>query len=150
MAGLNSFIGQELDNRLLTIEAGLIHRIFMAINHPNQFDKAVLLEKPYSNKALPSFILGTLMDTPKIYGLLGLNINNVLLSRESIISHQPIYAGQSLNIKTVLENAYEKQATINPIGFLVLNILGQYKNELIFCCERVLAVRGGFSRKGNL
>lgn len=150
MALLQSFIGKELDKRSICIEESLINRTFMAINHPNPFDKSIPQQNLYNNKPLPAFILGTLIDTAKIYNILGLNINNTMLSRESITTHQSLYAGQTIQIKTILDNAYEKQATITPIGFIILLILGMHNQKLVFCVERILAVRGGFSRKGQI
>ena len=81
---------------------------------------------------------------------MGLNINNVLLSRESIITHRAIRAGESLRIRTFLRDAYEQQASSNPIGFIILESVGNVGQDLAFYCERVLAVRGGFNRgKGS-
>lgn len=150
MGLLQSFIGKELEKKSVCIEENLLKRIFMAMNHPNQFDKSAQNQHIYQNKPLPAFILGTLIDTPKIYNLLGININNSMLSRESVTSHQPLYLGQTIQVKTILENAYEKQATITPIGFLILLVLGFHNQKLVFCVERILAIRGGFSRKGQI
>ena len=81
-----------------------------------------------------------------VYKTLGLNINNILLSRESVIHHRPLTIGDSVTIKTFLKDAYEQQASSNPIGFIVLESIGFLDKELAFYCERVIAVRGGFQR----
>ena len=100
-------------------------------------------------QALPVFMVGHMINISNIYKNLGLNINHVLLSRESIITHRTIKVGESLRVRTYLRDAYEQQASSNPIGFIILESVGNVGSDIAFYCERVLAVRGGFSRGKN-
>ncbi len=97
-------------------------------------------------KNLPSFVYGNLVNSEKIYKILHLNSKHVLLSRESIFTHRNLKIGESVNIRTFLREAYEQQASSNPIGFIILESIGSVDEDIAFYCERVLAVRGGFSR----
>ena len=81
-----------------------------------------------------------------IYKKLDLDIKNVLLSRESVITHNPLRIGDSVTVRTFLSDAYEQQASSNPIGFIVLESIGYLDSDLAFYCERVMAIRGGFKR----
>jgi hypothetical protein len=47
---------------------------------------------------------------------------------------------------TPIRNVYEQRASGNPIGFVVLESVGLVSEQVIFICERILAVRGGFHR----
>jgi hypothetical protein len=95
-------------------------------------------------------MVGHMINLSSIYKNLGLNINHVLLSRESIIAHRSIKLGESLSIKTFLRDAYEQQASSNPIGFIILDSVGSVGADTAFYCERVLAIRGGFTRGRSL
>jgi hypothetical protein len=144
MIKLKSFIGTEVDNTTRLIERGLLKNLQRALcwdnhHHPHPHHEQCL-------ETLPAFMLGHMINIHKIYKNLGLNINQVLLSRESIICPRPIHRGESLHIKTFLRDAYEQQASSNPIGFVILESVGNVESESAFYCERVLAVRGGFSR----
>jgi hypothetical protein len=141
-----SLIGTELSCTIRTIEASQLIRLSHAFYQPNAFlfSKDEKSLDPYAH--MPVFLLGNLISLPKIYKALGLNINNILLSRESVISHLPIRAGDSLTIRTFLKDAYEQQASSSPIGFVILESIGEKASDLAFYSERVIAVRGGFSR----
>jgi hypothetical protein len=147
MTKQKSLIGTELDCTFRTIEASQVNRLDGIFNQPNS---TLIGKNQESNKGLiqlyPSFLLGNLINLPKVYKALGLNINNVLLSRESIISHKLPRAGDSIAIRTFLRDAYEQQASSNPIGFIILESVGLLNNDLLFYGERVIAVRGGFHR----
>lgn len=142
-----SLIGTELNCTIRTIEASQLLRLGHALYQPNSFtDKRD--QKPIAElySHMPIFLLGNLINLPKIYKALGLNINNILLSRESVVSHLPVRTGDSLTIRTFLKDAYEQQASSNPIGFIILESTGEKASDLAFYSERVIAVRGGFNR----
>lgn len=145
MTKQKSFIGMELDSSVRTIEASQLSRLNRAFFQPNAY-----ANKPSEHKieftSLPPFLFGSLSNLPHIYKTLELNINNLLLSRESVISHLPVKVGDSLVIRTFLKDAYEQQASSNPIGFIILESVGLLGTELAFYVERVVAVRGGFQR----
>lgn len=148
MTRQKSLIGMEVDCTFRTIEVSQISRLHRAFNNPNAFTspKKQDIHNSEPNRHLPSFLLGNLVNLPTVYKALGLNINNVLLSRESIISHRSLEAGNSVTIRTFLKDAYEQQASSNPIGFIVLESIGCLDHDVAFYCERVIAVRGGFQR----
>lgn len=150
MLNINSLIEKEIDSTLVNIDTHMVEKIYLSMEHPNLYEKNLFNNLKHETRPLPCFMLGCLINTPKIYSLLNLDLKNVLLSRESIVTHQEIYAGQSLLIKTILKNAYEKQATLNPIGFVVLEIIGYKKSDVVFCCERILAVRGGLASRSKV
>lgn len=148
MTKQKSLIGMELDCSFHTIEASQINRLNHAFYMPNYFSTGKT-EEPITSEPyhyLPPFLLGNLVNLFTIYKVLGLNINNVLLSRESIIYHLLLKAGDSVKIRTFLRDAYEQQASSNPIGFIILESTGCIKDDISFYCERVIAVRGGFHR----
>lgn len=142
-----SLVGTELDSSIRTIEASQLTRLNRAFSQPNVY----AFNKPSEQKVefthLPPFLFGSLSNLPHIYKMLELNINNLLLSRESVISHVPIKAGDALTVRTFLKDAYEQQASANPIGFIILESVGLLGADLAFYVERVIAVRGGFQRE---
>lgn len=143
MIKLKTMIGAEIDNITRIIELSLLINLKRALN----WDQRHSLEN--NSQALPMFMLGHMISNSHIYKILGLSINHVLLSRESIIAHRSIKIGESLRVRTYLRDAYEQQASSNPIGFVILDSVGNVGSDIAFYCERVLAVRGGFSRGRN-
>jgi len=143
MIKIKNYIGTEVDSITRIIELGLLRNLEKSLgkdgHHANE---------PYG-QALPVFMVGHMINIANIYKNLGLNINHVLLSRESIITHRAIKVGESLRVRTYLRDAYEQQASSNPIGFIILESVGNVGSDIAFYCERVLAVRGGFSRGKN-
>lgn len=148
MTKQKSLIGMELDCTTRTIEASQLNRLNRAFHQPNSYIPHRNGEhgknEPY--QCLPPFMLGNLINLPRVYKALGLNINNVLLSRETVIDHRELAPGDSIKVRTFLKDAYEQQASSNPIGFIILETVGYRDNDLAFYCERVIAVRGGFQR----
>lgn len=138
MSKAKTLIGTELDSVIRTIEKGQIINLAKATN----FDFGLL----ESLTTLPGFLYGALINLEALYQTLGLNSKHVLLSRESVTHHRLVEVGETIKIRTFLKDAYEQQATANPIGFLVLESVGQIDKEFAFYAERVIAVRGGFSR----
>lgn len=130
-----SLIGTELDHTTKHIEYAQIKNLQASKNLGYDL-----------TKTLPSFVYGNLINSEKIYKILHLNSKHVLLSRESIFAHRNLKIGESVNIRTFLRDAYEQQASSNPIGFIILESIGSVDKDIAFYCERILAVRGGFSR----
>lgn len=141
-----SLIGTELNCTIQTIEASQLTRLSHAFHQPNPFSLGPKEKAPEPYVHMPIFLIGNLIGLPKIYRALQLNINNILLSRESVISHLPVRVGDSLTIRTFLKDVYEQQASSNPIGFIILESIGEKASDLAFYSERVVAIRGGFHR----
>lgn len=137
MTKQKALIGTELDKSFHSIEASRITRL----NHAFAVDSDV---EPV--QSFPPFLMGNLINLPMLYKTLGLNINHVLLSRESVIAHHALKIGDTVAVRTFLKDAYEQQASGNPIGFIILESIGFKKDVIAFYCERVLAIRGGFQR----
>lgn len=133
-----NLVGAEVDSITRIVEQGLLKNLSKALGRDTAQEN--------SSPVVPMFLLGHMINIPNIYKTLGLNINHVLLSRESIIAHRPIKVGESLRVRTFLRDAYEQQASSNPIGFIILESVGNVGADIAFYCERVLAVRGGFNR----
>lgn len=139
-------IGTKLDCFSKTIEASYINRLHNVFN--NTSSSSSIPDKILHS--YPTFLLGNLINTSKIYKILNVNVNHVLLSREFIISHKSINIGDTIKIITVLKDIYEQQASNNPIGFIILESIGLKNNDTLFYAERVYAVRGGFQRGSSL
>ncbi len=143
-----SLIGMELDFSVRIIEASHLNRLNQALTSPQPPTTIKVPDstKPEGYHHYPPFLLGNLINLPMVYKTLGLNINHVLLSRESLICHHTFKIGDTVGIRTFLKDAYEQQASSNPIGFVILESTGTIKDDLAFYVERVVAVRGGFQR----
>lgn len=133
-----SLIGKELDSSTKIIELSQIKNLSIATNFDLNTNKI--------NNSLPKFIYGNLLNNADIYKTLGLNIKNILHSREIITYIRQLKVGDTVQIRTFLKDAYEQQASTNPIGFIVLESVATVEKEYIFFGERILAVRGGFTR----
>lgn len=140
-----SLIGLEVDRSIHTIERSKFDRLHHAFADPS-----IPHTHPSTTKNetvfMPNFLAGSLINLPMIYSILGLNSHYALLSRESIICHLPLTIGDMIVVRTFLKDAYEQQASSNPIGFIILESVGRIKDDLAFYAERVIAVRGGFHR----
>ncbi|HXW60161.1 MAG TPA: MaoC family dehydratase N-terminal domain-containing protein [Myxococcota bacterium] len=133
-----SLIGTEIDTITQTIERGAIKNLHRALGkNPHH---------PSNSELFPAFLLGQLVNMPQIHKVLSLGTNQVLLSRESITAHRAIKVGDTIKVQTFLKDVYEQQATSNPIGFIILDSIGSLDANVVFYCEKILAVRGGFSR----
>lgn len=133
-----SLVGKELDSSKKTIEQSQIKNLSLATNFNLNFNQL--------SNHLPSFIYGNLINTSDIYKTLGINIKNILHSREQAFHTRLLKVGDTVHLRTFLKDAYEQQASANPIGFIVLESIATIDNEYVFYGERILAVRGGFSR----
>lgn len=138
-----SLIGTELDTLIQTIEWRMLKNLKRSLGKNTSETQ---FEGSAKHEIFPSFLLGQLINMPRIHKALHLSIPQVLLSRESIIAHRPVKVGDTLRIKTFLKDVYEQQATSNPIGFVILDSIGTIDENIAFYCERILAVRGGFTR----
>jgi hypothetical protein len=148
MTRQKSLIGMELDCSFKTIEESQFYRLNHALEQPNLYlnhNAKKVIKWPFQH-CFPTFLIGNLINLSTIYKTLSLNISNILLSRESIINPRPLIANESIKIQTFLRDAYEQQASSNPIGFIILESIGTIDKDLTFYCERVIAVRGGFQR----
>lgn len=144
-----SLIGHKINSQNITIEQGFLDSISTLINHPNPFGRQPIDHIEETIESVPRAFLGSLISLPSIYNTLGLNVRNVLLSRERIVSHFPVGVRDELFLSSFLKDAYEQQASSTPIGFCIVHTFGFKAKELAFFCEKVLAIRGGFERRKN-
>ena len=146
-----SLVGMEIDFTTHLIEAGALRQLNRALSHPDPYalPETTIVPIMEAYESFPCFLLGNLMDLPRVYRTLGLNIKNVLLSRDSVITHRKLNVGDRVEVRTFLTNIYEQQASGNPIGFAVLESVGLVAKDVVFVNERILAVRGGFQRGGR-
>lgn len=141
-----NLIGQELGSEI--IEATATRHDFLVASL-NLEKNAEILWNDNGKAIFPTFFLGSLINFAAIQKRLELNVKNILHSRESINAVRPIEVGDIVEITTFLQDAYEKQATLNPIGFIVLEFVGAVKRDFVFHGERIWAIRGGFDRRKN-
>lgn len=142
-----AFIGKELDCKNITLEKSLVTQMYQALKNPNPYFLHDDTEIDFSkNTQVPLAFLGTLINLPKIYKALDLNIKNILLSRETITSHHFINIGDTLLLRSFLRDAYEQQASSTPIGFIILTTFAYKNTDFAFLNEKILAIRGGFNR----
>jgi hypothetical protein len=61
----------------------------------------------------------------------------------------PVCVGDELTITTTLRDVYEQQASGNPMGFVVIDVVGTGKkhDDVRFEAQRTLVVRGGLPRR---
>ncbi|MCA9509004.1 MAG: hypothetical protein KC505_11335 [Myxococcales bacterium] len=138
MSKIISLIGNELDSSTRLVEFSQLKNSYISSDFDPQLYE--------SNNILPSFVYGNLVDTETIYKNLNINNKNILLSRESLLIGHFLSVGDTVKLRTFLKDAYEQQATSNPIGFIILETIASIKQEIAFYAERVLAIRGGFNR----
>lgn len=141
-----NLIGQELSSEI--IEATATRHDFL-VSSLNLEPSAQLLRNEKGRAIFPTFFLGSLINFTSIQKTLELNVKNILHSRESINSWRVVEVGDVIQITTFLQDAYEKQATLNPIGFIVLEFVGSIRGDFVFHGERIWAIRGGFERRKN-
>lgn len=142
-----NLIGTELASQTVETDGIQVDYLYQSLRVEKYFHHPAEELAERKSMPLPAFFLGSLINYEPIQKILGLNVKNILLSRESITTHRPIFAGEKIKINTYLQDAYEKQATLNPIGFIVLEFAGSTNNEFVFHGERIWAIRGGFERR---
>jgi hypothetical protein len=92
-------------------------------------------------------MLGSLGAHAKIHSLLAIKPKQILHSRESVTIQDAVAPGDSLAIITVIRDLFEQQASANPLGFIVVDVLGKKGGTYAFKCERITTIRGGFPRR---
>lgn len=144
-------IGKTIREKDIVIEAGLVERFVDAleITDPLATDPAAAKEAGLNNVMLPHVGAGSLGDYDGVMEVLELKPKQVLHSRETIAVHQPLCVGDEITVTTTVRDLYEQQGGGgNPMGFVVIDVVGTTKKNLIaFEVQRVLAVRGGFPRR---
>lgn len=144
-------IGKTIREKSLVIEAGLVERFVDALEltDPLSTDPEAARAAGLSNVMLPHVGAGSLGEYDAVMDVLELKPKQVLHSRETIAVHQPLCVGDELTVATTVRDLYEQQGGGgNPMGFVVIDVVGTTKKNLIaFEVQRVLAVRGGFPRR---
>lgn len=101
---------------------------------------------PACSTSIPLVAFASLGNMEKVYQLLDIKAKQLLHSRETIECIELPSAEDELDISVVITDLYEQQASSNPIGFAVVDVIGKKKGVFIFCVTRTFAIRGGFSR----
>jgi hypothetical protein len=144
-------IGKTVADKNIVIEAGLVGRFVDALElaDPLSTDEAAAKAAGLNNVMLPHVGAGSLGEYDAVMDLLELKPKQVLHSRETIAVHQPLCVGDEMVVTTTVRDLYEQQGGGgNPMGFVVIDVIGTTKKNLIaFEVQRVLAVRGGFPRR---
>ncbi|MFZ9887970.1 MAG: FAS1-like dehydratase domain-containing protein, partial [Myxococcota bacterium] len=127
-------IGKTVAEKSIVIEAGLVQRFVDALEEdaPLSKDRASARAAGLNEVMLPHVGAGSLGDYDAVTTLLELRPKQVLHSRETIAVHQPLCVGDELSVTTTIRDLYEKQAGGgNPMGFVVIDVVGTTKKDLI-------------------
>lgn len=145
-----TLIGRVTAETSTQIEAGLVTRYAAATG----LRDALSLEKRAQTAAglpaalVPHVALAYLGDMQSALDALKLAPEKVLHSRESTAVFQDVCVGDTLKITTSIHDLYEQQHGGTPMGMLTVQVVGERKkNDVLFICQRVYAVRGGFPRR---
>lgn len=133
-----SLIGQIITDEQVTLEPSRIRWLYeTSLIQPDKHSKEPSIRK---------VALLALGDFDRVLLQVGAKPHSVLLSQEEVSLLKPIQLGDVLQIKTIIKDLYEQQASNHPMGFVHVRIEGHHNNLLAFEGERVLAIRGGFPR----
>lgn len=145
-----TFLGASTQ-KTVVIERGLVQRFVDALE---VVDALSLDEKAAKDAGLPGLMLpptaaAALGDYQSLIELLELKPKQVLHAQEHVQVFTPLCVGDELIVTTVLRDVYEQQASGNPMGFVVIDVVGSGKkaDDVRFEAQRTLAVRGGLPRR---
>jgi hypothetical protein len=137
--------------KTIVVERGLVQRFVDALEVT---DPMCTDEKAADAAGLPGLLLphtaaATLGDYQHIIDLLELKPKQVLHAQEHVSIFAPVCVGDELTITTTLRDVYEQQASGNPMGFVVIDVVGSGKkaDDVRFEAQRTLVVRGGLPRR---
>lgn len=137
--------------KTIVVERGLVKRFVDAleITDPMCTDEKAAAQAGLGGPMLPHSAAGSLGDFSPITDLLELKPKQVLHAQEHVSIFQPVCAGDELTITTTLRDVYEQQASGNPMGFVVIDVVGTGKksDDVRFEAQRTLVVRGGLPRR---
>lgn len=137
--------------KTFVVERGLVQRFVEALEVS---DPLSLDEKAADHAGLPGLLLpptasATLGDYQHIVDLLELKPKQVLHAQEYVSNFAPVCVGDELVVTTTLRDVYEQQAGGNPMGFVVIDVVGAGKKaeDVRFEAQRTLVIRGGLPRR---
>ena len=137
--------------RTIVVERGLVKRFVEAleITDPMCIDEKAASQAGLGGLMLPHSAAGSLGDFAPLTDLLELKPKQVLHAQEHVSIFQPVCVGDELTITTTLRDVYEQQASGNPMGFVVIDVVGTGKksDDVRFEAQRTLVVRGGLPRR---
>jgi hypothetical protein len=137
--------------KAMVIERGLVQRFVEAleITDPICLDPKAADDAGLPGVMLPHTAAGSLGDYQFVIDLLELKPKQVLHAQEHLSLFQPLCVGDELQITTTLRDVYEQQASGNPMGFVVIDVVGTGKksDDIRFEAQRTLVVRGGLPRR---
>jgi hypothetical protein len=145
-----TFLGASVQ-KTMTVERGLVQRFVDALDavDPLSFDEKAAKDAGLPGLMLPPTAAAALGDFQNLIELLELKPKQVLHAQEFVQCFQPICVGDELIVTTSLRDVYEQQASGNPMGFVVIDVVGTGKkaDDVRFEAQRTLAVRGGLPRR---
>jgi hypothetical protein len=137
--------------KTIVVERGLVQRFVEAleVTDPLSTDEKAADAAGLPGLMLPHTAAATLGDYQHIIDLLELKPKQVLHAQEHVGLFQPVCVGDELTITTTLRDVYEQQASGNPMGFVVIDVVGTGKkpDDVRFEAQRTLVVRGGLPRR---
>ena len=137
--------------KTIVVERGLVQRFVDAleVSDPLSTDEKAADAAGLSGLLLPQTAAATLGDYQQVIDLLELKPKQVLHAQEHVSVFAPVCVGDELTITTTLREVYEQQASGNPMGFVVIDVVGTGKkaDDVRFEAQRTLVVRGGLPRR---
>ena len=137
--------------KTIVVERGLVQRFVEAleVTDPMSTDAKAVDDAGLPGLMLPHTAAATLGDYQHLIDLLELKPKQVLHAQEHVSIFQPVCVGDELTITTTLRDVYEQQASGNPMGFVVIDVVGTGKkaDDVRFEAQRTLVVRGGLPRR---
>ena len=137
--------------KTIVVERGLVQRFVEAleVSEPMSVDEKAASAAGLSGLLLPHTAAATLGDYQHMIELLELKPKQVLHAQEHTSVFEPVCAGDELTITTTLRDVYEQQASGNPMGFVVIDVVGTGKkaDDVRFESQRTLVIRGGLPRR---
>lgn len=137
--------------KTIVVERGLVQRFVEAleVSDPLSTDEKAAEAAGLPGLLLPQTAAGTLGDYQHVIDLLELKPKQVLHAQEYVSVFHPVCVGDELVITTTLRDVYEQQASGNPMGFAVIDVVGAGKkpDDVRFEAQRTLVIRGGLPRR---
>jgi acyl dehydratase len=143
-----SFIGFETAPRSVDVEKGQLKFFAKATGETNPIYFDEKAARDAGHPALPApptflFCLQTMAPgDDDVMGKLGINIGQVLHGEQQFTNHKPIYAGDTITVKTKIADMYEKKG--GALEFIVQDTeASNQKGEKVGVARTVIVVRNG-------
>jgi len=143
-------IGKTTSVKEIVVENGTIDRFVEALNieDPLVVNARAAKAAGLTGRLLPPIGAASLGDFESATALLEVKPKQVLHSKDTVTVFEPLCVGDVITVSTTIKNVFEQQVGGNPMGFAEIEVLGTGKRKaVLFEAERVLAIRGGFSRR---